>query len=82
MLGLTSERSLAAATKSRTQLGRDLSIIERAREATIETLAGGGRTSRADLLETWEEAGLQTVKQHGYLPIRREDRDRDRRAAT
>ncbi len=69
MLGLTSERSLAAATKSRTQLGLDLSTIERAREATIETLAGGGRTCRADLLASWERAGLQTVGQRGYRLI-------------
>jgi hypothetical protein len=58
MLALTAERSLATATKYRTQLGLDLSIIERAREITIETLAGGGRTSRPNLLAAWEKAGL------------------------
>ena len=69
MLELTAERSLATTTKYRTQLGLDQSIIERARAVAFETLAGGGRMSRADLLASWEKAGLQTVKQHGYLLI-------------
>jgi hypothetical protein len=69
MLELTAERSLATTLKYRTQLGLDQSIIERAREVAIENLAGGGRMSRADLLASWEKAGLQTVKQHGYLLI-------------
>jgi Winged helix DNA-binding domain len=69
MLALTSERSLATATKYREQLGLDLSIIERAREVAIENLTGGGRTSRADLLASWEKAGLQSVKEHGYRLI-------------
>jgi hypothetical protein len=69
MLELTAERSLATASKYRMQLGLELSIIERAREVTLETLAGGGRISRADLLARWEKAGLQSVKQHGYLLI-------------
>jgi hypothetical protein len=69
MLELTAERSLAAARLHRTQLDLELSIIERAREITVETLSGGGHTSRADLLASWEKAGLKTVKQHGYLLI-------------
>ena len=44
------------------------STIEHAREIAIETLAGGGRISRADLLAAWEKAGLN-VKDHGYRLI-------------
>jgi hypothetical protein len=69
MLALTSQRSLATSAKYREQLGLELSTVERAREVAIETLAGGGRTSRADLLASWEKAGLPTVKEHGYRLI-------------
>ena len=69
MLALTAERSLATSARYRAQLGLDLSTVERAREVAIETLAGGGRTSRADLLVSWEKAGLPTVKEHGYRLI-------------
>ena len=69
MLGLTAERSLATSEKYRAQLGLDLSTVERARAVAIETLSGGGRTSRADLLASWEKAGLQNVKEHGYRLI-------------
>jgi hypothetical protein len=69
MLALTSERSLATSEKYRAQLGLEMSTIERAREIAIETLAGGGRTSRADLLASWEKAGLQSVKEQGYRLI-------------
>jgi Winged helix DNA-binding domain len=69
MLGLTAERSLATATRYLTQLGLELSVIEGAREVAIETLGGGGHASRADLLASWEKAGLQTVKEHGYRLI-------------
>jgi hypothetical protein len=69
MLALTAERSLATSEKYRAQLGLELSTIERAREVAIETLSGGGRTSRADLLASWQKAGLQNVKEHGYRLI-------------
>ena len=68
MLSLTAERSIASSEKYRAQLGLDLTMIERAREAAIETLHGGGRISRADLLAVWEKAGLN-VKDHGYRLI-------------
>jgi hypothetical protein len=69
MLELTADRSLATATRYRTQLGLELSFIERARAVALETLTGGGRMSRAQLLASWEKAGLKSVKQHGYLLI-------------
>jgi hypothetical protein len=69
MLALTAERSLATSARYREQLGLELSTIERAREVTVNTLTGGGRTSRADLLATWEKAGLQNLKEHGYRLI-------------
>jgi hypothetical protein len=69
MLALTSERSLATSARYLTQLGLELSTIKRAREITIETLTGGGRTSRADLVASWEKAGLPTVKEHTYRLI-------------
>jgi len=69
MLALTAERSLAASEKYRAQLGLELSTVERAREVAVETLSGGGHTSRADLLASWQNAGLQSVKEHGYRLI-------------
>jgi hypothetical protein len=69
MLALTAERSLATSQRYRAQLGLELSTVERARDVAIETLSGGGRTSRADLLASWEKAGLQNVKEHGYRLI-------------
>jgi hypothetical protein len=69
MLALTAERSLATSEKYRAQLGLELSAIERAREIAIETLSGGGRASRADLLASWEKAGLPSVKEHAYRLI-------------
>jgi hypothetical protein len=69
MLALTAERSLATSEKYRAQLGLELSTVERARDVAIETLSGGGRSSRADLLASWEKAGLQSVKEHGYRLI-------------
>ena len=68
MLALTAERSLATSEKYRAQLGLELAAIEQAREIAIETLSGGGRISRADLLATWEKAG-HNVKEHGYRLI-------------
>lgn len=68
MLALTAERSLATSEKYRAQLGLKLSAIERAREVAIETLSGGGRASRAELLASWEKAG-QNVKEHAYRLI-------------
>ena len=69
MLALTAERSLATSEKYRAQLGLELSTVERAREVAVEILSGGGRSSRADLLASWEKAGLQSVKVHGYRLI-------------
>jgi hypothetical protein len=69
MLALTAERSLAGAQKYLAQLGLEVSTIERAREIVIESLTGGGRISRADLLASWEKGGLQNVKEHGYRLI-------------
>ena len=69
MLALTAERSLATSEKYRARLGLELSTVERAREVAIQTLSGGRRTSRADLLASWETAGLQNVKEHGYRLI-------------
>lgn len=69
MLALTSERSLATSTKYLAQLGLEMSTIERARAVVIENLSGGGRTSRAALLASWENAGIQRVKEHGYRLI-------------
>ncbi|HEY5457388.1 MAG TPA: winged helix DNA-binding domain-containing protein [Acidothermaceae bacterium] len=69
MLALTAERSLATSEKYRAHLGLEWSTVERAREVAIETLSGGGGVSRADLLASWEKAGLQNVKEHGYRLI-------------
>ena len=69
MLSLTAERSLATAEKYLAQLGLEMSTIERAREIAIDSLTGGGRTSRAALLASWETGGVQSVKEHGYRLI-------------
>jgi hypothetical protein len=69
MLSLTAERSLATAEKYLAQLGLEMSTIERAREIAVDSLTGGGRTSRADLLVSWEKGGVQRVKEHGYRLI-------------
>jgi hypothetical protein len=68
MLSLTAERSLTGSEKYLVQLGLEHTTIERARELAIETLDGGGRISRADLLTVWEKAGMN-VKDHGYRLI-------------
>jgi len=69
MLALTAERSLSTSAKYREQLGLDLPTIERARKVAIEALTGSGHMSRADLLATWEKAGLRNLKEHGYRLI-------------
>jgi hypothetical protein len=68
MLSLTAERSLATSEKYLIQLGLEHQTIERARDLSIETLTGGGRISRADLLAVWEKTGIN-VKDHGYRLI-------------
>lgn len=50
-------------------MGLEPSVIKRARDIAAKALAGGGRLRRADLLASWEKAGLQNVKRTGYLLI-------------
>jgi hypothetical protein len=67
--GLTAERLLARGMKIRTDLGIDVSTIERAREVAVENLSGNRRLTRQELLAGWEDAGLADVKRRAYLLI-------------
>jgi hypothetical protein len=55
--------------KIRTDLGIDVSTIERAREVAVANLSGNKRLTRQELLAGWEAAGLVDVKQRAYLLI-------------
>ncbi|MFK3979190.1 winged helix DNA-binding domain-containing protein [Micromonospora sp. NPDC050397] len=66
ILGLTASRTLARAAGRRAQLGLEPDTLERARELTVEALAGGRRLCRDDLLGLWGGAGLATTGQRGY----------------
>lgn len=58
MLPLGTPRPLAAAATRRADLGLDDATIERARDVTVEALAGGRRLRRAELIAAWAAAGL------------------------
>lgn len=69
MLELTAPRVLAGAATRRAQLGLDVSTLERAGQVALDSLTGGRRLSRAQLLARWEEAGIATTGQRGYHMI-------------
>jgi len=66
MLDLMGSRQLAGAAKRREQLGLDPEDAERAVEILGETLAGGGRLTRAECLAALVEGGVEVSGQRGY----------------
>jgi hypothetical protein len=66
MVELLGSRTLGGATKRRQGLGLTEADCERAREAAVGALAGGGRLRRTDLLATIGDGGVDTSGQRGY----------------
>ena len=66
LLALCGPRVLAGAEKRRARLGLDLAAAERTREIATEALAGGRRMSRAQLLGTLADGGIDVSGQRGY----------------
>ena len=66
MLATTGVRSLSGAARRRAQLGLDDAVADRAVALVGELLAGGGRLSRAQLLDALRERGVPIEGQLGY----------------
>ena len=66
MLRLMTPRVIVRAAARRAGLGLDTRTLEQARAVAEDTLAGGHRITRQDLLEAWDKAGLATANQRGY----------------
>ncbi|MGY1855523.1 winged helix DNA-binding domain-containing protein [Modestobacter sp. SYSU DS0290] len=66
LLELLGPRVLAGASARRASLGITDAEIERAREVAVAALAGGGRSSRAELLAAISAGGVPTTGQRGY----------------
>ena len=66
MLELLTPRIVAGAVRRSAQLGLDADLLQKAREVAEGALAGGRALRRADLMATWDEAGLPTAGQRGY----------------
>jgi len=68
MLRLLTPRVGSAAR--RTGLGLDQPQLERARELAIEALSGGRQLRRAELIASWDKAGLDPGGQRGVHVLR------------
>jgi Winged helix DNA-binding domain len=66
LLDLTAGRQVAGAARRRAQLGIDEATLERARDVTLDLLAGGRAVRRDDLMTAWESSGVATDGQRGY----------------
>lgn len=66
MLEVLGERALAGAARRRAVLGLDDATADRAVDVLGAALAGGGRMTRAQCLESMREAGLDVSGQLGY----------------
>ena len=66
LLALTGVRALAGAAARRAYLGLDLATVTKAADLVGERLAGGGRMTRAALVEEMGRAGIETAGQHAY----------------
>jgi hypothetical protein len=66
LLQLCSPRVLAGAAKRRERLELTTADTERARAVAVEALIGGGRLTRAGLLEVLDKGGVVTTGQRGY----------------
>jgi hypothetical protein len=66
MLGLTAERSIAAAKTRFRALGLDEATLERSVEVAIKALSGGQRLGRNEFMKVLESRGISTEGQRGY----------------
>jgi hypothetical protein len=66
LLDLCGPRVLAGAAKRRATLGLAEAEAELARDLAVAALHGGGRLTRAALLEVFDEGGVATTGQRGY----------------
>jgi hypothetical protein len=66
LLDLCGPRVLAGAAKRRAGLGLTETDTERARELAVAELTGGGRRTRAELLEVFDKGGVAPTGQRGY----------------
>lgn len=66
MLSLTSERLLRGAASRRATLGLEEATLTRSREVVLQTLSGGLRRTRGQMMELFEEHGISTQGQRGY----------------
>ncbi|MFI7430654.1 winged helix DNA-binding domain-containing protein [Micromonospora sp. NPDC049836] len=66
MLAVTGVRMLASAATRQAQLGLTAADADRAADVLGAALAGGGRLTRAECLDTLRAAGLDTAGQRGY----------------
>jgi hypothetical protein len=69
MLEHVGPRSLMGVERRWEYLGIDEPFLERARDVALERLRGGGRATRAELTETWNEAGLDMTGQRSYHAV-------------
>jgi hypothetical protein len=66
MLQITTPRLLTGAKTRRAQLNLDDASIEHSRDVARGALAGGRGLTRAQFLQTLEDAGIDTAGQRGY----------------
>jgi hypothetical protein len=66
LLALTAPRIVASQTARRAQLELHEADLELGRTVAVGALTGGRELTRAELLRTWEDAGLRTSGQRGY----------------
>jgi len=68
LLALTSERIHRSAAKRRQELGLDDAVLAAAREIGLRMIGAGpgDGPTRAELLEAWNEAGIETDGGRGY----------------
>lgn len=70
MLRLLTPRVIKGSAARRRGLGLDEPQLERARELSIDALSGGRQLRRADLLASWDKAGLDPDGQRGVHVLR------------
>lgn len=69
MLDLMGQRALAGVARRWEFLGIDEGMLERARDIATGLLTGGGRCTRAELVQTLTDAGLDLTGQRSYHTV-------------
>ncbi len=69
MLEHLGRRALMGVERRWTYLGIDEPFLERARDVAVELLEGGGRATRAELMDACREAGLEMTGQRSYHTV-------------